>query len=663
MTAARRAAAAVVVLLASALPMAAASPAHAGSLPQLRLIRQSAFVSPDGELDLTVRADGDIPADAEVAVTVYQRLRSRSLFNASLAGEPGSTLSTSSTPIADIPRDANADLQLAVPISEQRVNGRLRLRTEGVYPVRIELRDSDGDPLDGFTTHLIRTFPTRDAPPLAVAVILPLDARPGLAPDGSTTLSTAARSRLQTLIAALDRHRSVALTVVPRPETIAALGDTNKPDDLRLRTTLSGALAGRQLVAPPFVAVDAAAMIDGGLPSELTSQVRAGADVLAAALDPARPDSRTWIADGPLTPTALDGLHALGVDQFVLDERALTPLDLSVTLTRPTEVSGAVTTYPSLGAVDPGLQAHFSDTSDPVLGANHLLADLAQLFFDSPGLIRGVVVRPPDGWSPSGPFLDALLDGLVGNPTITPVTVDDYFRNVPRAAAAGGGELVRSLVPSRPASLGDYPRNLYLTQLRLAGYASMVDSGSALVASSSRRLLVASASAISPNERAAYLDAVNALVAQETSRVTPPEHQSVTLTAREAKIPLTIRSTAAYPLKVLIRLSSPKLEFPDGDSQTVVLNQASTTVTFRVRARASGTFPLDIRLTSPDGAVRLADEQLTVRSTAISGVGYILSIGAGLFLAVWWARHLRTTRRARRLVAIAAHPASVAQGG
>jgi hypothetical protein len=38
-----------------------------------------------------------------------------------------------------------------------------------------------------------------------------------------------------------------------------------------------------------------------------------------------------------------------------------------------------------------------------------------------------------------------------------------------------------------------------------------------------------------------------------------------------------------------------------------------------------------------------------VRSTAISGVGPALSIGAGLFLLVGWGNHLRG-RRSRRLV-------------
>jgi hypothetical protein len=39
-----------------------------------------------------------------------------------------------------------------------------------------------------------------------------------------------------------------------------------------------------------------------------------------------------------------------------------------------------------------------------------------------------------------------------------------------------------------------------------------------------------------------------------------------------------------------------------------------------------------------------------MRSTAVPGIGIALSALAALFLAVWWARHWNTTRRARRLM-------------
>ncbi len=58
-------------------------------------------------------------------------------------------------------------------------------------------------------------------------------------------------------------------------------------------------------------------------------------------------------------------------------------------------------------------------------------------------------------------------------------------------------------------------------------------------------------------------------------------------------------------------------------------------------ARASGAFPLRITVTSPDGVLTVARARVTVRSTAVSGVGVVLSVGALLVLVVWWASHWR----------------------
>ena len=58
--------------------------------------------------------------------------------------------------------------------------------------------------------------------------------------------------------------------------------------------------------------------------------------------------------------------------------------------------------------------------------------------------------------------------------------------------------------------------------------------------------------------------------------------------------------------------------------------------------------PLTITTRTPDGQVILTTTRYTVRSTAVSGVGIVLSVGAGLFLAAWWGRHWYRNRvRAR----------------
>jgi len=74
-----------------------------------------------------------------------------------------------------------------------------------------------------------------------------------------------------------------------------------------------------------------------------------------------------------------------------------------------------------------------------------------------------------------------------------------------------------------------------------------------------------------------------------------------------------------------------------------------------VQAQNSGTFPLTLKVTSPDGALPIQQTEVQVRTTFfVSNVGLILTVGAGLFLAGWWAHDVR--RRRRRRAATPAHP-------
>ena len=103
---------------------------------------------------------------------------------------------------------------------------------------------------------------------------------------------------------------------------------------------------------------------------------------------------------------------------------------------------------------------------------------------------------------------------------------------------------------------------------------------------------------------------------------------------------------------------SDKLEFPGGDgshppneiTRKLDLVRRNETARFAVQTRASGAFPLLVTLQSPDGSLVVSHTQITVRSTAASGVGLMLSAAAGLFLLAWWGRHVLHGRRARRLV-------------
>ena len=50
------------------------------------------------------------------------------------------------------------------------------------------------------------------------------------------------------------------------------------------------------------------------------------------------------------------------------------------------------------------------------------------------------------------------------------------------------------------------------------------------------------------------------------------------------------------------------------------------------------------QIDAPDGAFVLTSQEVTLWSTAVSGVGIILSVGALAFLGLWWGRNFRCRR-------------------
>jgi hypothetical protein len=171
-----------------------------------------------------------------------------------------------------------------------------------------------------------------------------------------------------------------------------------------------------------------------------------------------------------------------------------------------------------------------------------------------------------------------------------------------------------------------------------------------------RALLVAESADLTADAHADYVRSVRERITAAAGRV-QVRGSSARLTAREGTIPLTLVNDNDFPVQVDVEIEADKLEFTDGSVGRQVIRSLvldanrTTTQVIPVKARTSGAFPLTVTLRSPDGQLQLGATRFTVTSTVASGVGLMLSIGAGLFLALWWGSHWRTVRRARRLVA------------
>jgi Family of unknown function (DUF6049) len=654
-----------------AVPRPAAGPAAPVTLT---LASQTPWVQAGQEFQLSI---GLTPPDTTVGtivVSVFSAIPNRIDFNRTLAGKLDESLLTRplTVPLSALPPDAAGRRTIVIPTqgpTQPRDRTRLLLSRSGVYPVRVEYRPGDGTPVVTMVTHLIYVAGSIVGPKLDVTWIVPIHVPPQPGPDGTDTFEHDQSARLADLVTALATHPATPVVVQPTPDTVAALAASPNPADSATLATLVKLPKGRQLVSGPYVSLSLPGLLAAGLADDATLQVTRGGDELGAALH-IRPDGRTWVVNGPLDEASATFLRAAQVDRLVIPEDDLSPNPLRVTIAHPFEVVASPTSRVLAATADPGLAAHFSDTTDPVLAAHQLLADLAVLYLDLPGQTRGVVVATPQSWQPDASFLRTFLDGMAGSPVLSAVTLDTLFTTVPPATVSRDQPLVRTLVGDRQVSSdaatfpGDNIRN---EQRRLEAFASALPGDNPLTerltARLQRILLTAeSADLSSLRARQGEIDRVEQQIDAQLALIHLPSARHVTLTARTGKLPITIQSAVDYPMRVILRVDSDKLSFPGSGtageaSRTIPLHKGNNPEDFSVRARTAGSFPLHISLLSPDGRLVLSKTTFTIRSTALSGVGLILSVGAGLFLLVWWGRQAWTGRRSRRMSNAAVSPA------
>jgi hypothetical protein len=149
-------------------------------------------------------------------------------------------------------------------------------------------------------------------------------------------------------------------------------------------------------------------------------------------------------------------------------------------------------------------------------------------------------------------------------------------------------------------------------------------------------------------------DMVNAELAELESEagvllagVIAPEPFTFTLTGRSGDIDIRIGNRLDEPLNVVVRLSSPRLEFPDGDVAVTLAPDDVTVVNVPVVARSNGTSPVTVEvLTPPPTSVPLTEPvTLTSRVNALTGLGQVLTAALLLMLLTWWLSHWRARRR------------------
>jgi hypothetical protein len=574
----------------------------------------------------------------------------------------------------DVDDDGTATLDVVVDTdTTQSEADKLRFDEAGVHPLRVELLVADED---GGRTVLasagtvVQRLPD-DGEPRPPTVDLALVAAVEQLPSSASPAAVdATRGAVDDVVAFAAEAEPPIAAALP-PDVLADVAADGG------RTTLAAALADDELVSLPAAPLDVSAAAAVDRVDAFTRLLRAGEDMLTDAV-PTTPTRRDlWIATEPLSAEGARVLRDLGAryvvmpadlyadtvggavpatDQFVqiaLPDGGRLPLlvvdDVGAALTpgalpegtTPTELAVATVAGVLLDSGDDDDLGRAADTPDqPTVGR---------------GTERSRIVAAP-GFGPLDPDL---VDAVVAMADTTPdvrFAAASTLTGVTDVQQVDGRPLVVELPPQAGPSL-----DARVDRLDGAGLA-MVSAGSMLPENDPRRADWANeidsliSTAYSDDEVEEQVDELLAEADRLKGAVVPPEPFTFTLTGRTGEIELPIGNELDEPLRVVLHLDSPKLVFPNGDTEVLLEPETETRVAVPVRARANGTSSVAVHLRTPLGEELTETVRLTSRVSALTGIGQVLTGGLVVVLLTWWFTHWRSRRRQLAAASAERHP-------
>jgi hypothetical protein len=612
--------------------------------PSIELVDQTTRVHSGDRFEVTARVTG-APAGSALRLVVHDRLQSRSGFRDTLDGDLGGVEETMPAEPLAASGSGSGTFSTGFVVGD----GGQGLEGRGVYPVEVQLVDPQDNVLaTSVVTYLMYLFEP-DGPsfvPLTVAVIVDVGGAPILQPDGSIRPTRATVQRAQERADLVAAAPEVPFTLAPQPETLDGLVDARGAGGAAV-ASLVEATGDRPVLGRPYTDVDLEALQESGLSNEADEQVDAGAGAVRS-LFRRGPVSGIWLSGPTLGNDAANEAVDLGFDRAIVPPSAV---ETSAVPDAPVMLDAG---GPRAMVSDPELAAHLRG-DDEVVDAQRFLAELTIMWFERPAIPRAVAVRVPGDTDIDPSTVARALNGLSDGQAVQAVTTDRLFNVPPDPSGPATVSLVDHEVTDELGGIAAPLRRARRGVSGVAGTVASADGGSL-----TRSLLLATGTATPEPQRPAYVERVNAELGSLGGAVVLPDQFRITLTSRTSTIPVNITNNLNQPLKVRIEFDSGQLEFLDGDVVNRELPPGVTRLEVRVRALTSGAFPMGITVRSPDSSIELDRTTFDIRSTAVTGVGLVLSIGAGLFLAVWWARHWRSSRRSRHLMPSGAAPASPA---
>ncbi len=654
--------------------LAAPGAAHAAPGAPV-FIGQGTTVTADGSFTVELQTPADLPIDAILRITSHEPATNRQQVRAAIGGAPPVLLDQMQVLIADIPRTPLGALSVTINTESLDIDSsRLQIRGIGLYPLTFEVT-TGGEVSPPLTTFVERIATEGDGSsptiPVGVGLVVGVDAPPTLQTDDSTLITTITRTRLAALITILETT-PIDVAVSLRPELIDGLALSTDPTDGALLTRLVAAIATRhQLLSAPYVGMSPSFAVAGSQTKLFADQLRRGEDVLSARLGGIDTERSTWFVTDPIDAAGLSLLRELGVFRLIVDSGVL-PSDPTVAALgidgRLRAVDVPIDERMPVVISDPFIQQILeSPTDNPNLLAHQLLSDISALQIEAEGVpisgpsSRAVMLTISDPSTVNLELLGVVMNSLASHPRLRPTGGLDLVSRLDRATR---DEATRSIELPAPdtSTATDLSFAIGRVSAGLTSTTSILPIGDARPARWSRLLELLADQDLSVSQRDGYITQLDGEMGDIRSSVDIRDDSStINLGGKRSKIPLVITNSSTTPLTVLVRFSSPKLDFPEND-KIVVIDTAEELLEIPVIVKASGRFQVTVQVFTADGAQELVGRTaITAQATVLTGLAQVVTAGFVLILATWWFQHVRSSRRRRAAAtaeSVGHHPSS-----